>query len=249
MSTARDASPLIDFPFYAGKPVGFTTGQWAIILVAVALGFALLVAPVPWYANRFGQFVPAILFAALPLAALAWVTPAHWTALFRKVGIGDVGWMVFFAVLNFAVTFAVGYAVMKWHGAHANPATSLIANMSGTDLVLWFAKTVPQLLGEELVTIVPMLALMTFLHVRLKWSRMASIVTAWVATAVMFGALHLPTYSWDFMQCIVIIGSARMLLTLAYLKTKNLWVSTGAHIINDWSMFAVGLMGVGAHVQ
>lgn len=36
------------------------------------------------------------------------------------------------------------------------------------------------------------------------------------------------------MQCIVVIGSARLVLTWAYIYTKNLWVSTGAHIINDW---------------
>lgn len=249
MTTTRDQAPMDDFPFYNGKPVEFSTGQWAVILLAVALGFSVLVLPVPWYASRFGQFVPAILFAALPLAALAWATPKYWTALFAKVGMGDVGWMFAFAALNFAITFGIGYAVMKWHGAHANPAAGLIANMSANDLVLWFAKTVPQLLGEELVTIVPMLALMAFLHLRLKLSRMASIVTAWIATGVMFGALHLPTYSWDFMQCIVIIGSARLVLTLAYLKTRNLWVSTGAHIINDWSMFGLGLLGVGANVQ
>jgi membrane protease YdiL (CAAX protease family) len=27
---------------------------------------------------------------------------------------------------------------------------------------------------------------------------------------------------------------ARLILTWAYIRTKNIWVSTGAHIINDW---------------
>ena len=27
------------------------------------------------------------------------------------------------------------------------------------------------------------------------------------------------------------------MLTLAYIKTKNLWVSYGAHLINDWTIF------------
>jgi membrane protease YdiL (CAAX protease family) len=39
-------------------------------------------------------------------------------------------------------------------------------------------------------------------------------------------------------QCVVVIGSARLVLTLAYVWTKNIWVSTGAHIINDWSLIA-----------
>ena len=34
-----------------------------------------------------------------------------------------------------------------------------------------------------------------------------------------------------------VIGSARLVLTLAYIKTKNIWVSYGAHLINDWTLF------------
>jgi len=46
----------------------------------------------------------------------------------------------------------------------------------------------------------------------------------------------------------VIIGGARLVLTLPYVMTKNIWVSTGAHIINDWTLFggAMLLMGLAA---
>jgi hypothetical protein len=36
------------------------------------------------------------------------------------------------------------------------------------------------------------------------------------------------------MQCLVISGSARLGLTWAYVWTKNIKVSTGAHIIDNW---------------
>ena len=35
-----------------------------------------------------------------------------------------------------------------------------------------------------------------------------------------------------------LLGSARLVLTWAYVWTKNIWVSTGAHIINDWTLIA-----------
>jgi uncharacterized protein len=41
----------------------------------------------------------------------------------------------------------------------------------------------------------------------------------------------------------VIIGSARLVLTLPWILTKNIWVSTGAHIFNDWLLFSMGLLG------
>ncbi|RYE67123.1 MAG: CPBP family intramembrane metalloprotease, partial [Oxalobacteraceae bacterium] len=65
---------------------------------------------------------------------------------------------------------------------------------------------------------------------------------AWLLSAVVFGLAHLPTYGWNLVQCLVVIGSARLVLTLAYLKTKNIWVSFGAHVINDWTLFGTGLL-------
>ena len=54
--------------------------------------------------------------------------------------------------------------------------------------------------------------------------------------AISLGLIHLLTYDWNVVQCIVVIGTARMVLTLAWILTKNIWVSTGAHIINDWTL-------------
>jgi hypothetical protein len=30
---------------------------------------------------------------------------------------------------------------------------------------------------------------------------------------------------------------------LAWIMTKNIWVSTGAHIVNDWLLFSMTLLG------
>ncbi len=34
-----------------------------------------------------------------------------------------------------------------------------------------------------------------------------------------------------------LLGAMRLVLTLPYLMTKNIWVSAGAHILNDWLLF------------
>jgi hypothetical protein len=36
---------------------------------------------------------------------------------------------------------------------------------------------------------------------------------------------------------------ARVVLTLPWIRTKKIWVSTGAHIINDWLLFTMSLLG------
>jgi hypothetical protein len=69
------------------------------------------------------------------------------------------------------------------------------------------------------------------------------VILAWLLTAVWFGAAHLPTYGWNFAQAFIVIGGARLVLSLAFIRTKNLSVSSGAHILNDWTLFTFALLG------
>ena len=231
-----------DFPFYNGAPARLAAWQWCLVLAGTALGFAVLILPIPWFKERWGQFIPATLFVLLPLAALAVATPRYWKALFHHIGWRDVGVMVLIALLNLVISFAVGFLVMTLHGAESNPVFKSIATQSAVDRQLFFLKTIPQLLGEELITMLPLLALMTLFHSHIGLSRRSAIVLAWLLSALLFGALHLPTYGWNFVQCFAVIGSARLVLSLAYLWTKNLWVSAGAHILNDWALFGLALL-------
>ncbi|MFD4469981.1 CPBP family intramembrane glutamic endopeptidase [Rhodococcus sp. NPDC058505] len=228
-----------DFPFYNGKPTTITVGQWIAVWVSVAVGFvALTQIPTP---NNIVGLIPRILFVVIPLTVLALVTRDHWTALFRRVTGRDVLLMFGFAALNLVVTGALGLIVKALFGSSANQATD---NMGGAlDIAAFYLGTGIQLLGEEIFTMLPFLALLYFLYAKVKVSRKTAIVLAWLISAVWFGAAHLPTYDWNFAQALIVIGGARLVLTLAYIRTKNLWVSTGAHIINDWAMFTGSIVG------
>jgi hypothetical protein len=82
----RLEDPCRDLPFYNGAPMGLTGGQWLFVMAAVAAGFAVLIAPIPWPAGPLGAMIPAVLFPLMPLAALARAVPDHWKALFGRVG-------------------------------------------------------------------------------------------------------------------------------------------------------------------
>src|SRR4051812_9300183 len=88
--------PHDDLPFYDGRPMRLSVGQWLLVLFSVALGFAALVAPVPALQGWLGGVVPAVLFFAIPLVTLAIVAPRGWTRIFRRVGPRDVFWMLAF---------------------------------------------------------------------------------------------------------------------------------------------------------
>lgn len=237
--------PAGDFPFYRGVPVSLSAGQWLFVMAAVAAGFLVLVLPIPWPAGPLGALIPAVLFPAIPLAALARVAPIHWKAIFGKVGGREVRLMFGVALLNIVVSMSVGALVRVLADVTPNAAVAQLDGMDTAGRLAFFARTIPQLLGEEVVTVLPFLAMLTLLSNRFGVGRKGAIVGAWLISSLLFGLIHLPTYHWNLVQCIVIIGTARMVLTLAWILSRNIWVSTGAHIINDWLLLGMSLIGAG----
>lgn len=230
-----------DFPYYAGTPVALRGGQWLIVLAGVALGTAALLTvgahlPAPW-----SMIVPPVIFVGVMLGGLALATGRAWTAPFMRIRASDVVWMFAIAGLNIVLSVALALLLSNYHSMSANPMGEALATGDSAQQALQFVMMAPQLLGEELMTILPFLACLWWLHHTLRLTRRSAIIGAWLLSAIPFALVHLPTYQWDLLQCLVIIGGARLVLTLAYLKTKNLWTCTGAHVLNDWILFAVPL--------
>jgi membrane protease YdiL (CAAX protease family) len=223
-----------DFPYYRDSPPTISVSGWLLILAAVAAGFAALLVPLPFTDGVASGWLRVAAFIGLPLIALAIAAPGRWKAIFGRVGFREVRLMFGFALLNILVSFAVGFLVKRFGTVAANQGIADAAGLEGARLANFFAKTGVQLLGEELLTILPFLAILTFCHARLGLGRNAAVLAAWLLSAIVFGLLHLPTYNWNWVQCLVVIGSARLVLTWAYVWSKNIWVSTGAHVLNDW---------------
>jgi membrane protease YdiL (CAAX protease family) len=242
---SRLEDPASDFPFYNGVPAPVSSRQWLFIMAMVVIGFLVLALPIPWPSGTFWQFVPAVLMPGIPLAALAFVAPGHWKAIFGKVGGREVKLMFGFALLNIVVSMSIGAIVHALAEVVPNATTSQLGGLDTAGRIAFFAKTIPQLLGEEVITILPFLALLQLFSKGFGVGRKGSIIGAWLISSLIFGLIHLPTYDWNLIQCIVVIGSARMVLTLPWILTKNIWVSTGAHIVNDWLLFSLSLLGAG----
>jgi membrane protease YdiL (CAAX protease family) len=240
---SRLEDPTDDFPFCNGQPTAISNRQWLFVLSMVLTGFLAVALPINWPGGSYAQFIPAVLMPSIPLAALAYVAPRNWSAIFRKVSGRDIKLMVGFALLNVVVSMSIGAIVHAYMAVTPNVATSQLAELDMAGRISFFAKTVPQLFGEEVITILPFLAFLQFFSHGLGAGRKNAVVGAWLFSALLFSLAHLPTYGWNLVQCVVIIGSARLVLTLPWIMTKNIWVSTGDHIVNDWLIFLMGILG------
>ncbi len=225
------------FPFEDGRPTLVTGKRWWLVMLGLFAGYAVLVAvPVPGIA---GVWVRGILFAAIPLAVFARAVPRHWRAIFRPVRPAGVGWMFLFALACLFVLLVLGLVLSPVAEFAENPLGTVLAELTAGERVLILFGLVPQLFGEELLGVLPFLALLYWARHRLRLSRRAAMVLAAAGAVVVFAAAHLPTYDWNLVQCFVVVGSARVVLLAAYFTTKNVWVPTGAHVLTDWALFGL----------
>lgn len=184
-----------DFPFYNDKPVGLASWQWLVIWLSTAVGIAALLL-IPQTSN-IEALLPRVLFLVIPLAVFAYFTRSNWNLLFYKPTFADYRTMVGFFVLNLAVSGIVALMVMALFGANANRATEGLAQAGALEVIVFYVGTGIQLMGEEVFTMLPFLAIMYFFHKKGKVSRKSAIIWAWVLTAIWFAAAHLPTYGWN----------------------------------------------------
>ena len=235
-----------DFPYYDGEPATISGRRWLVVLVAILVAYGTLGPLNRLFDGPVTALLPAVVFTGVQLLALLWATPGHWRAVFRKVTARGLWLMAGFAALAFLFALGLASFVGGLVGLAPNRESEIILTASVPELVTFYPRLAIQLLGEELLTILPFLALLTFFTGRATLTRQQAITRALLITAVFFGLLHLPSYDWNLAQSVIVIGGARAVLTLAYVVTKNIWVSTGAHILYDWSLFTITLLWAGA---
>lgn len=236
-----------DFPFYNLLPQEVATWKWIVITLSCLVGFAAI--SLIAFENQLLNLIPRLLFTAIPFITFAVLVRPNWRAIFRPLKWVDVPTMIVFWLLTLGLSTLVAFIVSGGNPAGhfaANGATSTVLNGGALGIFGFYLGTFIQLFGEELVTILPFLAVLYWSYSKAKLSRETSVILAWVITAIWFGALHLPTYGWNIVQAIVLIGVARLALTLAFIRTKNILVSFGAHLINDWVTFTLALIAAAA---
>jgi hypothetical protein len=206
------------------------------VLGALVLGYAALAMAGTLAAIRPALAMPAhalgaAVFTAVPLLALYRIGPGLWRTLLRRPRLKDVFWVIAFLVLTLVVVF--GAAAVMSAFAPVVPNKVVDVDLSGPDATTWLAVWISiQLVGEELVTILPLLAVMQFSYARHR-SRRRALLWGWVISSLVFALLHLPAYQWNLLQVVMVILPLRMALSVPYLVTRNLWVSYAVHLAYD----------------
>lgn len=223
-----------ELPFADGNRPAPAAWRWAFALLSVAAGVACLM-----LGQRILGLVFAVtLFVGLPLAGVIILTAGRPVRVFMRPTGRDIGVGFGFGFLNLLAIPLLGWLVSRAIPMAANPVNDTLAAVTPATAPGVFAITGVQLIGEELVTVIPFFAVLA-LSRHLGLGRGPAIVIAALAAALTFAAMHFPTYQWHVLQAVLVIGGARLILLGAYLTTGNLWSSIIAHVFNDWTLFGV----------
>lgn len=195
-----------------------------IAITALAVGFAIITAGVPII-----ELVSIMIGGLIGLYSLFGSQGLKKTFTRPKKTISTF-------ILGYLATIVLGFGMsvivkLALHIPTAvNPATKHLS-------IIFLVKSIPMLLGEELLTIVILLIIANLLGGTKK-----AVIAGVVVSTLVFALLHLPTYQWNLLQCILVIGVARIPFTLASLRSNSIWMGYAVHVAYDWTAFLLVLL-------
>ncbi|CDZ74369.1 putative membrane protein [Peptoniphilus sp. ING2-D1G] len=150
--------------------------------------------------------------------------------LLKPLKLKDLFIIIAVLILTYAAAF-FSLSFLDIGEAVENPVVDFI---SKDNMLLLGAVLFIQLFVEEVLFVVPFL----FIYNKFKdKSKVFALMTAWILSSLIFGALHLPTYSFNFAQSFLVIGSIRFVLSFAYIWRKNLLLPYIIHVLYDGLIF------------
>ncbi|MCC3868033.1 type II CAAX prenyl endopeptidase Rce1 family protein [Terrisporobacter mayombei] len=159
--------------------------------------------------------------------------------IFSRPKKGAIKYILLSIVAAYAISISTG-AISKFI-LHEAPATNAIKeqfNGSILDSFVMLFKTIFMIAGEEILVILPLIIFISLLVHKTKISQSKAVIISTIITAIIFGAIHLPTYQWNMFQCFLVVALTRIPFTIVSLKSDSIIPGMIGHIGFDWIIFA-----------
>lgn len=230
----------IDFPFYNGKPQMSAAG-WLLLVIGLVLNAA--------FALGLWNYIPGatklgigiiIVNVLVVLIPVAYCCGGKLGLVVRMPKLKDAKVVVICVIAYFAFTIAINM-ILNIFGVigTSNPLGQVAVRYPLGTLVILAVS----LIGEEFFKLTALVLGMGAAYAITK-DRKTSLIIGTVFCCIVFGLIHLSTYSYNIPQCLLLIGIGCVIHLYPYLKTKNLTNSYLTHILIDLVVFVpVMLMG------
>lgn len=88
-----------------------------------------------------------------------------------------------------------------------------------------------QVMGEELFAIGLFMGLLTLGNRMLSFDRKPLIIFSLLISSLLFGLLHLPVYNYNLLQCLLVIGLTRLIMSVLFFIKRNIMYSYIVHVL------------------
>ena len=225
----------LDFPIYKDERSGNRE------LILLALGFLLPILqsafPSAEESSVIVLTIRSLLFFALPVVPLMIALHGEVGRILQKPKLSDFGLIILGALVMYVVSIGmvmllVATGIVEAGSIHANP----VVNQTH-DFVFWL-RIIFQLFGEEAIKVNMLLFILTLVY-RYTGKRKLGVTLGVVIGSLIFGLMHMGAYH-NLAQVLFVQGLSAMVNTSLYVRTKNIGVSYGAHLLFDFIPIALG---------
>lgn len=209
----------IDIPFYNDNPK-LSTFEWLILLAAVLLVIGYLtVIPIS------NDYLSIAVFLTCTIPAL-YICKGNYSLFFKKLRLKDIK-IIILCVIAIYVYAGIIRAILA-------PFTEMPvhAGFQETITLITVINMFLEVMGEEFFKIFILLLVMYVIY-KLTGNRNMSIITGLFVSMTIFGLAHYYAYDGKILQILLLQGLGSIFAYLAYLKTKNIWVTFLAHLIQN----------------
>lgn len=212
------------------------------IYLFIIFGFLYLThGNISFLSNGVNEVIQSVSLPLLSFIGLYIVVQKNYRLLFHRWTKKDSKTLFIYLVLTVLVgVLASQFISLIGFETTSNPETITQTDTNKISQFLFLSfNNIFQLLGEEFLAILPFLGILQFAVQKLNWTKKKAVLFALFLSSLIFGLFHLPTYQWNWAECILVVGSSRVLMTASYVKTKNIWVSYLVHFIYDALLFSL----------
>ena len=216
-----------EFPFFMDNPK-ISKNKWILLIIGSII---LLLCSTSFGESDLSTIIVVLVSIIIPL----YTFKGHWKEIFKKPEINDI-WVILFCLICDGILTLTLSSLLGDIGISGYDNSWLNYNIF--DLIFVFI----QLLWEEILRFIPFISLL-YLSYKYTANRNLSIIIGTIFCLIVFGLMHTSTYG-DAFYSLITIGFGSLFLAYSYLRTKNLLVAYILHLLIDFSIFALEIIGI-----
>lgn len=190
----------------------------------------------PYISELQASFLAIVMIFIIPTTSFLFFLKTNIKDFFGTFTKRELGITFLVAAAQFVLINSVLLMLSKFNinlSLEKNPITDLLER---NDIILVYISSIFQLFGENIIFTTFLFLLFRLFNKKLLLGH--SILFSLCGASILFGLIHLPTYDYNWVQCIFIIGLPSTFHMLTYILFKNIFLSYFTHLFFDYMVWS-----------